>query len=61
MANAKKCDRCGAFYLTEEVSFPLVPIEGKQRQITTIGNSYYDVDLCPACWENFEKWWKEVD
>lgn len=49
MANAKKCDRCGAFYESYD--------EKEDRKNT---NSFMtlNIDLCPACNESLHEWFE---
>ena len=53
MANAKKCDRCGAFYDIKEN--PILSIE---RTGTPYINNKYSkyIDLCPQCLEELKQW-----
>lgn len=56
MADAKRCDRCGKYY-SIPISYPVVNlVDDSTMQIWHIGNNRI-VDLCPDCWESFEKWW----
>lgn len=56
MANAKKCDRCGAFYMRDrdyilnEKSAKGFPVCGYQHQ-----NYFSDYDLCPECHSQLRK------
>ena len=50
MSEAKKCDRCGELYATQEVTQIRMPIYRPQRE-TMIG--YWD--LCDDCVGAFEK------
>ena len=60
MSDAKKCDRCGNYYV-EGVTYPVVSLtSGTSKQISVIGSIYYDCDLCQNCWHSFESWWKNV-
>ncbi len=47
MSNAKKCDRCGAFY---EPHVPTIIIK------KATGISFYTMDLCPVCQDSIESW-----
>ena len=62
MANAKKCDRCGAYY--QEVEANAVQtlaksmtsiLEPKTPNIAIIEKM---VDLCPSCSTSLKQWWK---
>lgn len=47
MSDAKKCDRCGAFY---ESYYPTIIIKkGTGLTVRTI-------DLCPVCQDSIESW-----
>lgn len=56
--NAKKCDRCGGFFMIDK--------ETSKRpvcRIVTADNDEYGysdeitaIDICPECAESFEKW-----
>lgn len=53
MSNAKKCDRCGRFYLIKDIS------DGCTASIREFDNTNYvirDMDLCPDCSEKLERW-----
>lgn len=58
--NAKKCDRCGYFYLPckgiheRENAIKITRREKDSEKVTT---EHYD--LCPKCMESLEKWLKE--
>lgn len=45
---AYKCDRCGSFYEKYSMTGGLI----------IINRNYHSVDICPACYEEFEKWYK---
>lgn len=45
MSDAKKCDRCGAFY---EPHYPTTIIKRGPRMRT--------IDLCPVCQDSIESW-----
>lgn len=58
MANAKKCDRCGKFYVFN-TKFPAdqhgdIYIESVMT-MTTGGYHYKNYDLCDDCIEDFKK------
>jgi hypothetical protein len=56
--DAKKCDRCGSYY-SDSPAKPTVKLtDGHTKQFNSIGNSYYDCDLCQKCWNDFAKWWE---
>lgn len=58
MADAKQCDRCGKYY-PGVVAYPIVKLtDGRTKQISTIGNSVRDCDLCDDCWNKFSEWWE---
>lgn len=59
--DAKKCDRCGNFYLSSDIEYPLINAGDTKRQATTIGNSFFAVDMCPSCWNEFAKWWENKE
>ena len=46
MSDAKKCDRCGAFY---------EGYRGKRHYIMEQNSEGY-LDLCPVCSDSFESW-----
>lgn len=48
MANAKKCDRCGAFY--DEIINPNLRIEEHNYPFVNY------IDLCPQCVEELKQW-----
>ena len=68
MANAKKCDRCGAFYeITEtecaikDLAKALNDFRFKSRKndndfIDRFDNSF---DVCDMCLRSFGQWWKD--
>ena len=59
MADAKKCDRCGKYY-SNPISYPVINlVDESEMQIWDIGNNRDTVDLCPSCWDSFEKWWNK--
>lgn len=47
MSNAKKCDRCGAFY---EPYYPRIFIK-KSKEVNA-----KTIDLCPVCQDSIESW-----
>lgn len=47
MSNAKKCDRCGAFYEPHKANFVLF----NQKRIVCEA-----MDLCPVCSDSLESW-----
>lgn len=49
MADAKKCDRCGAFYISDATPKYTVMVE------PSIINCGGIVDLCPACVEALDR------
>lgn len=58
MADAKQCDRCGKYY-SNVIGYPVVKlIDERTKQITGIGNSVWDCDLCTDCWNKFSEWWE---
>ena len=68
MADAKRCDRCGQFYIysseTHGCKF-YSAVENRERLITSIGNNYTDFDICPECWAKFREFmenkpWQET-
>lgn len=57
--DAKQCDRCGNYY-SGDVTYPTVKlIDERSKQITYIGNNFWDCDLCQNCWNEFAKWWEK--
>lgn len=49
MANAKKCDRCGAFY---------VPVANRQKIAVSVldeARSWERLDLCDNCYEGLKE------
>lgn len=62
MADAKKCDRCGAFYLHADV-LGQYTFGKKQFSRLDVGDSnmskYKALDLCPECIQSFLKWFEE--
>jgi hypothetical protein len=51
MADAKKCDICGAFYMRDEF-FPIVP--GYRLTKEGFSSGLVFLDLCPECKEKLE-------
>lgn len=66
MANAKKCDRCGAFYEISELDNALNNL-GKALQGFCNGTSTKNFvdrfdshfDVCDICLKSFGQWWKD--
>lgn len=62
MANAKRCDRCGKFYIKNDIvinrGFSNYPIVGFQYE-TTNGSHYPTIDLCNECLIRLTEWMKE--
>ena len=60
MANAKKCDRCGALYETPKTNF--IEVKGRSFIMSEIKedpnlNGYTNnIDLCQKCKESFVHW-----
>ena len=56
--DAKRCDRCGAFYMpqlkTGDIKASLEQAVRKEKHITDI------CDLCPNCVKDFYDWMREV-
>lgn len=48
MSDAKKCDRCGAFYEPHYPTNPTTIIKRAPRMRT--------IDLCPVCQDSIESW-----
>lgn len=58
MANAKKCDRCGSFYIENETipsEYVVNSILGGVNTVTVKGNSDEHFDLCDSCLEKLFK------
>ena len=62
MANAKKCDRCGKFYV-ENASFPVDQhgdhYIGGVMTMTTSGFHHKNYDLCDDCLKDFNEFIRE--
>lgn len=66
MANAKKCDRCGAYYdLYPTVENPLTRLAEAMKRASTAKERDPEamiacikdvVDLCPGCEESLRRW-----
>lgn len=64
MANAKKCDRCGAYY--QEVEATVIEILTKQvtemfeskTVLQNIAVIEKFLDFCPSCSESLKRWVK---
>lgn len=54
MADAKKCDRCGKFYIQRRDADPSASIELKFYNSHICTTRY--LDLCPDCFESFTNW-----
>lgn len=54
MASAFKCDRCGAFYTTEEDCNLVVRVQ-RLKPVYNDVKHWCDLDLCPICQDDFEK------
>ena len=62
MATAKKCDRCGLYYDEYNVNDNAEKINGINILIIDSDNRYFTHgphDLCPACSNQFMKWFKK--
>ena len=58
MANAKKCDRCGKFYVSDfKTCVSLTTYDNMQRAVGFDCGLLPDLDLCPDCVESFKQWW----
>lgn len=61
MSNAKCCDRCGKFYIKNNIvinrSFSNYPVVGFQYE-TTRGSRYPTIDLCNECLTELVEWMK---
>ena len=54
MANAKKCDRCGEFYISGEIMFRIDDEFPAELYITgRSGLNIKNYDLCDKCWKEF--------
>lgn len=57
MADAKKCDRCGEFYVERVIDCKKIggdhirPLNGTLRVYEGFSNSGFYYDLCPACFD----------
>ena len=64
MANAKKCDRCGAYYQEVEpnvfgaLAAALRPITMQERERKCISTIETFLDLCPSCSKSLKSWVK---
>lgn len=58
MAEARKCDRCGALYEEYKVNSPTRTDRYKVNSIITGVKGYRNEpkDLCPECMESFIRW-----
>lgn len=58
---AYKCDRCGGLYEKKAVEVLNKISEIYGRRVRDIAfdcvNRYHDIDLCPDCFAEFEKWY----
>lgn len=53
MADAKRCDRCRNFYMTDDIE--MYGITRIKRSIFTgVGETVKTYDLCPKCSEKFK-------
>lgn len=59
MADAKKCDRCGKFYITRCNIDPSASITLKFNNGHMCTTRY--LDLCPDCFESFTNWRDEKE
>lgn len=66
MANAKKCDRCGAYYQSQKpIKAHLVTqpdYEKNAREISLASRSVsvsYSVDLCPECVDELVRYFND--
>ena len=62
MANAKKCDRCGALYEGSNKKDAVTVFNAMRRLCETGCGGIFSldqIDLCPACRDSFEKWLEE--
>jgi hypothetical protein len=59
MANAKRCDRCGKFYVVGEKSFRIRNSKVGALKVLDI-NGYYiiEMDLCDECVEKLDRFLK---
>ena len=64
MANAKKCDRCGAYYqeanpnLINTIAFAVEHIAMKPEELKCISVIEKLLDLCPPCTKSLKRWVK---
>jgi hypothetical protein len=58
MANAKRCDRCGAFYqfdCEDDVAFNKIRVF-VEKNFVEVHNSAAVYDICPKCSADFVTW-----
>ena len=58
--NAKKCDRCGEFYIPDYNSAMCNAIS-KYRQLRHDCDGNKNYDLCYKCMKSFERWLSNED
>lgn len=66
MSKASKCDRCGAFYLRDQITDELVistdathvfqELELSYRDYNDCSHTAIRYDLCPECRRSFKDW-----
>lgn len=54
MSEARKCDRCGAFYVRDSKARVLLEYHPNTTARTKNGG-----DLCPRCAARFDRWWNK--
>lgn len=55
--NAKKCDRCGKFYVREKDEKYGMILKSKRDEYGMIGRNEGEIyDLCTECMTDFERW-----
>ena len=54
MSDAKKCDRCGEYYVPNNKSRVI-----QEYYASGIGRTRNGGDVCPICAAKFEKWWRK--
>lgn len=54
MTDAKKCDRCGEYYVPNHESRVIL-----EYNASGVGRTRNGGDVCPICAAKFEKWWRK--
>jgi len=66
--NAKKCDRCGAYYMEKEQGAFDFIIKDLHETVAGISGQrpramemiLKVVDLCPSCTKDLRRWWSRI-